>query len=402
MLTATMALRERPMSESREQPSPSSLLRFHRPSIDPADRQAVDRVLRSGWLTTGPQTLAFEREFGAYVGAPHAVGVTSATAAMHLAWAALGLKAGDEVITSPITFPSTASVLCHLGARPVFCDVDPRTLLMDPEDAAARVTPHTAGLAPVHFAGHPCAMDALLRLARRRRLWVVQDAAHAIEARHRGRPLGALGDAACYSFYANKNITTGEGGMLTTPRRRLGERARLLRLHGISRDAWKRYGDEGYRHWDTWEAGYKYNMFDLQAALGRSQLRRIERMWRRRRDIMAAYARAFEGDERFTMLAVEPHVRSAYNLCVLLLNPEVVRWSRDKVLSRVQHAGVGLGVHFRALHLHRYFRDRFGLRRGMFPRAEAASDRLLSIPLYPGLTRAEVARVVRTLRSVVR
>lgn len=378
------------------------MIRFHAPSLDRADRRAVDRVLRSGWLTTGAETFRFEASFAKYVGAPHAVGVTSCTAALHLACVALGIGEGDEVITSPITWPSTANILCHVGAVPVFADVDPGTLLLNPADVEARVTRRTKAILPVHYAGHPCEMDALNRIARRHGLRVIQDSAHSIESRYNGERMGSLGDAACYSFYATKNITTGEGGMLTTSDARLADRIRSLRLHGISRDAWDRYGEKGYRHWECLEAGYKYNMFDLQAALGNTQLPKIEAWWKRRRAIFDRYERELGSEDRFRTLEIRKHVRSAYHLCVLRLNLEAMRMSRDEVLLRVQQAGVGLGVHFRALHLQPFYRKRFGFRPGMLPVAEEASDRILSIPLYPGLKDSEVTRVIRTLKKEVR
>jgi dTDP-4-amino-4,6-dideoxygalactose transaminase len=367
-------------------------LKYHSPWIDEEDCRAVVEALQSGWITTGPKTAEFEKGFAAYVGARHAVGVTSCTAALHLALVARGVGPGDEVITTPITFSATGNVIVHAGARPVFADVEPDTLNVDPDEIGRRITRRTRAIVPVHFAGHPCDMDPILKMARRRRIAVIQDSAHSIESQYKGRRMGGMGTAACYSFYATKNITCGEGGMIATDDERLAERLRVLRLHGISRDAWKRYGESGYKHYDTVAFGYKYNMFDVQAALGLSQLRKVEEWWRRRRDLAARYDRAFEGLGR---LAVRPDVRTAHYIYVLLVE------GRNRALQAIQSRGVGVGVHFRPLHLHAAYRRRFGYRRGSLPRAEWAGGRALSIPLYPKMTDAEQDRVIDAVRAAV-
>jgi dTDP-4-amino-4,6-dideoxygalactose transaminase len=239
-------------------------------------------TLQSRWLTTGSKTQRFEADFARYLGASHALGVTSCTAAMHLGLVALGVGPGDEVITSPITFPATANVIVHVGATPVFVDVEPNTLNMDVQQLEGHITPRTRAIMPVHFAGHPCQMDALMDIARAHRLAVVEDCAHAIESTLHGRHMGTWGDVGAFSFYPTKSMTTGEGGMLVTGSPGLAERIEVLRLHGISRDAWKRYGREGFRHWETLSAGFKYNMYDLQAALGLAQLPKLDGFWTRR------------------------------------------------------------------------------------------------------------------------
>jgi dTDP-4-amino-4,6-dideoxygalactose transaminase len=367
---------------------------FNRPSIGAAEEAAVLEVLRSGWLTTGPRTKALEVRFAEFRGCAHAVGVNSCTAALHLCLLGLDVGPGDEVVTSPITFASTANVIVHCGATPVFCDVADDTLNMDPESLDRVITPRTKAIIAVHFAGHPCDMDEIGAIAGRHGVPVIEDAAHAVEAEYRGRPTGSLGAAAAFSFYATKNITSGEGGMLTTNDENLAVRAGLLALHGISRDAWKRYGEEGYEHWDIVAPGYKYNMFDLQAALVNAQLDRVDAFWERRRALVELYDQAFLGFEDLRPLQRRDYVKAAFHLYVVRVTPSAAR-TRDEFLAAMQAQGVGLGVHFRAVHLHPYYREAFGFRRGMFPVAEAAGDTVVSLPLYPGLREVELERVVR-------
>ena len=367
---------------------------FNRPSIGAAEEKAVLEVLRSGWLTTGPRTKALEKRFAAFRGCTHAVGVNSCTAALHLCLVCLGVGPGDEVVTSPITFASTANVIVHCGATPVFCDVADDTLNMDPKSLARTITPRTKAIIAVHFAGHPCDVDEIGAIAAKHGVPVIEDAAHAVEAEYRGRPTGSLSAAAAFSFYATKNITSGEGGMLTTNDAELAARAGLLALHGISRDAWKRYGDEGYQHWEIVAPGYKYNMYDLQAALVDAQLDQIDAFWERRRALVELYDQAFSGSDALQPLASRDYVKPAYHLYVVRVTP-AAGVTRDEFLNAVQAQGIGLGVHFRAVHLHPYYREAFGFTRGMFPVAEAAGDAVVSLPLYPVLREDELERVVR-------
>lgn len=376
-------------------------LMFHRPSLDHEEEQSVLEALRSGWLTTGPKTKAFEREFADYVGAPYAVGVNSCTAALHIALIAAGVQPGDEVITSPITFASTANVIVHAGAKPVFVDVEPDTLNMDVSQLESAITERTRAIIPVHFAGHPCDMDPILDIANRHSLTVIEDAAHAIESAYKGRKIGSLSPMTAFSFYATKNITTGEGGMITCQDAGLAEQLAVLSLHGISKDAWKRYTAAGYQHWDIIAPGFKYNMFDLQAAIGLCQLRKVERFWQRRKQISQIYDQAFGELEEICILSCKPYARSAYHLYTLQIQPERAGLMRDEMLDALQQRGIGVGVHFRAVHLHPYYREAFGFRRGMFPIAEQASDQILSIPLYPAMTDEDVQRVVSTVKAII-
>jgi dTDP-4-amino-4,6-dideoxygalactose transaminase len=379
--------------------SADGFIPFHRPSLGEAEERAVLEVLRSGWLTTGRRTKDLERRFAALRGCRRAVGTNSCTAALHLALIVLGLGPGDEVVTTPITFASTANVIVHTGARPVFCDVLPGTLNMDPAALERALTPRTRAVIAVHFAGHPCDMDEILRVAGAHGVPVVEDAAHAVEAEYHGRPVGSLGVAAAFSFYATKNVTSGEGGMLTTGDDTLADGAEILALHGISRDAWKRYGDEGYRHWDIVAAGYKYNMYDLQAALVDTQLDRVDGLWLRRRELTERYDEAFAGQSALRPLTRESGVKPSYHLYVVRVSADA-GLTRDAFMDALQARGIGVGVHFRAVHLHPFYREAYGFGPGLAPVAEAAGDAVVSLPLYPSLSDADQERVIAACLAV--
>jgi dTDP-4-amino-4,6-dideoxygalactose transaminase len=383
-------------------PVRKEFLKFHQPSLGTEEETEVIDTLRSGWITTGPKTKRFEKEFAEFVAAPHAVAVNSCTAALHLALVASDIGPGDEVITSPITFASTANVIVHTGATPVFADIEPDTLNMDVESLAAAITPRTKAVIPVHFAGHPCDMDPILELCRKRGVAVIEDAAHAADADYKGRRVGSISEMTCFSFYATKNITTGEGGMLTTADADLAEKVAVLSLHGINRDAWKRYSAEGYRHWDIVAPGYKYNMFDLQAALGLCQLKKADTFWQQRRDQVRYYDQCLKDIPQLTPLAVRDYAKSAYHLYVIQVDTDALGIDRDTFMNALQAENIGIGIHFRAVHLHPYYTSTYGFKPGMFPRSEYASDRVISIPLYPGLSREDQELVVAALKKIVR
>jgi dTDP-4-amino-4,6-dideoxygalactose transaminase len=381
-------------------------LPFALPSIGEDEVAEVNEALLSGWLTTGPRTKEFERRFAEFVGAPHAIAVNSATAGLHLSLAALGVGPGDEVITTPLTFCATANVIVHLGATPVFADVGP-DLNLDPGAVRARITPRTKAIMPVHFAGLPCDLAALRAIAREHDLAIVEDAAHAVGAAHGGAPIGATPagtrDTVVFSFYATKNLTTGEGGMVVCADPELADRIRILSLHGISRDAWKRYTAEGSWYYEVTAPGYKYNMTDIQAALGLNQLRRFPGFQAERRRIVAAYDAAFAalpevvGPPRAEGAGTE----HAWHLYAIRLDLARLAISRADFIEALRARGIGASVHFIPVHLHPYYRDRFGLRRGDYPRAEAAYDGMVSLPLYPRMTDGDVARVVEAVRAIV-
>lgn len=382
-------------------PVRASFLPFHQPLVDADDERAVIETLRSGWLTTGPRTKGFERALASYTGAAHCVAVNSCTAALHLALEAVGVGAGDEVITSPITFASTANVIVHCRARPVFVDVEPDTLNIDAGAIEAAVTPRTKALIPVDFAGQPCDLDAVMAIGARHRLPVIEDAAHAIGAGYKGRRIGGIADMTCFSFYATKNITSGEGGALTTNRQDWADRIEVMALHGMSRDAWKRYGAEGYRHWDIIAAGYKYNMFDLQAALVTSQFGKLETFHARRVALKERLDAGLQGMSGITMPAERDWARHAYHLYPIVVRTETLTADRDTIMNAIQAENVGIGIHFRAVHLHPFYADTFGFRRGMFPNAEYYSDRTISLPLYPRMTDADADDVIAAVKKVL-
>ena len=390
---------------------------FYKPLIAREEIAQLVEAVESGWLTTGPKTLEFEAAIARYVGAPFAVGVNSCTAAMHLALVAMGIGPGDAVITSPITFPATANVIEHCGARPVFIDVEPDTLLLDvaalekflaaPERQGIDAD-RVKAIMPVHFAGQPCDMDMIFALASQYGLAVIEDSAHALGAEFQGGKVGSdygLGFqcpwASCFSFYATKNITAGEGGMLTTNTPKLAEQVAVLRLHGISRDAWKRYQVAGYQHYEVLYPGYKYNMFDLQAALVLPQLSHIDEWQRRRQTYTDLYNQGFANIEGLQPVQVKPDRRSACHLYVVMADRARLGVSRDELLNRIAAAGIGVGVHFRSLTVQKFYREKYGFQEGDFPVAERASEQVLSLPLYPAMHESDVERVIHTVHKVL-
>jgi len=376
---------------------------FHRPYITEDEINEVVDSLRSGWLTMGPKTLRFEEEFSRYIGSPHALSVSSCTAAMHLALVAMGLKPGDEVIVPDITFTATAEVVCYFGARPVIVDVDSATHNMDVAEMEKAITPRTRAIMPVHYGGQPCDMDEIMEIARARGLTVIEDAAHALPATYRGRKVGTIGDITCFSFYVTKTLCTGEGGMVATGNDEWAGRIRTLRLHGISKDAWMRYSKDGAWFYEVVEAGYKYNMTDIQAALGVAQLKKIDAMWERRREIARRYTEAFS---EVPSLLTPPETRrdreSAWHLYVIKLNTEALKIDRSAVMETLKDAGVSTSVHFIPLHRHPFYRDTFGLGAGDFPVSEKIFERIISLPIYPGMSDGETDFVIDTVVSTLK
>ena len=379
----------------------SDMLVFGRPALEETEIQEVVDTLRSGWIGTGPRVARFEEEFRAYVDAQHALALSSCTAALHLSMIAAGVGAGDEVITTPHTFAATANAIVHTGAVPVFVDVERRSQNIDPAAIEAAITPKTKAIVPVHFAGRPCAMDEIMSIARRHELKVIEDAAHAIESVYRGRHIGSIGDAACFSFYVTKNIMTAEGGMVTTADEQWAEKICAYGLHGLSSGAWKRYGDEGFVHYQVLYPGFKYNMTDLQAAIGIHQLSRIESYAEIRRTIWSAYDDAFADLPLERPAPEEPETRHARHLYTVLLDVDRLRVSRDRIAEELKAEGIGTGIHFISLHLHPYYRDRFGYAPDDFPNACTISQRTLSLPLSARLTERDVDDVVTAVRKVL-
>ncbi|MGE4292207.1 MAG: DegT/DnrJ/EryC1/StrS family aminotransferase [Desulfovibrio sp.] len=371
---------------------------FGSPRIEEAEIEEVAGSLRSGWLGTGPKVARFEREFAAYTGAEHAAAFNSCTAALHLSLVALRLQPGDEVITTPLTFCATVNAIIHAGAVPVLADVDPVSMNMDPEAVRARITPRTRAILPVHFAGRPCDMDALMALAHEHDLKVVEDCAHAIESTYKGKHCGTIGDFGCFSFYVTKNVVTGEGGMVLAKRKEDLDRIKILGLHGMSADAWKRFGDEGYKHYQVVEAGFKYNMMDIQAAIGIHQLARVDHYYQRRQEIWAMYDAAFADLPVTPPAPQEPDTLHARHLYTLLVDEQRTGVSRDRFLQRMTAENIGVGVHYLALPEQPYYQDRFGWRPEGTPHGTRIGRQTVSLPLSAKLSDTDVQDVIEAVR----
>ncbi len=379
-----------------------NFLPFYRVALDEDEKAEVMRSLDSGWLTTGPRTKQFEADFAAYSGQAHAIALNSCTAALHVAMVAAGIGEGDEVITPSLTFPSAVNEMVHERITPVLIDIEPDTLNMDVDLVESLITERTKAIIPIHFSGHPVEQDKLRAIADKHNLLVLGDAAHATESRFRGKHVSEWEDATSYSFYATKNLSTGEGGMLTTNSDELADTARLLSLHGMSRDAWKRYTEAGYKHWDIVLPGYKYNMSDLAASLGVHQLKKLSGFTKKRRELTEYYDEAFADlSEYLTPLARRDHVDTAYHLYVLQIKSENLTIDRDGMLDAYQKHKIGIGVHFRALHLYQWYRENMGYTRGMYPKTEYASDRVLSLPLFTTLAQADQDYIIDVTRHLI-
>jgi dTDP-4-amino-4,6-dideoxygalactose transaminase len=372
----------------------SEFLPFALPDIGEAEIAEVVETLRSGWITTGARTRQFEADFAAYTGAKHTLAVNSCTAALHLALDAVGVKRDDEVLVPTVTFAATAEVVRYLDAKPVLVDCRADDLTLDVDRAAAAVTPRTKAIIPVHYSGTPCDMDAIMALAKRHGLAVIEDAAHALPTEYKGRKVGTIGDITCFSFYATKTVTTGEGGMVTTANDAWADRMRVMCLHGISKDAWKRYTASGSWYYEIQAPGYKYNLTDIASAIGIHQLRRCEEMWRRRRELAMYYREAFGQFEELELPAERPGTRHAWHLFPIRLRLEKLTLNRAAFMDGLREAGIGASVHFIPLHLHPYYRDTYGCKPQDCPVAAREYERLVSLPLYSKMTDAEARRVV--------
>lgn len=369
---------------------------FAAPDIQEPEIAEVEACLRSGWLGTGPRVAKFEADFAAYKGlqSTQVAGVNSCTAAMHVSMVAAGLEPGSEVITTPLTFCATVNAILHADLTPVLADVDPRTMNIDPDAIEAAITPRTRAILPVHFAGRPCEMDRIMAIARKHGLMVIEDCAHAIETEYRGQKAGTFGDFGCFSFYVTKNVVTGEGGMVVAKDPALIARAKMLALHGMSQDAWHRFSDKGYRHYQVVECGFKYNMMDLQASIGIHQLARVESAWARRREIWGQYTNALSGLPVGIPAGADADTRHAFHLFTLRITEGQSGIPRDEFLQRMNRLGVGTGVHYMSIPEHPYYRDRFGWRPEEFPNAMAIGRSTVSLPLSPKLSGEDVSRVV--------
>lgn len=378
----------------------SKFLPFSPPFISNEEINEVIGALRSDWITTGPKTKSFEEEFRGLLGSPSALALNSCTGALHTALATLGIGQGDEVITTTMTFTSTVNVIEHVGAKPVLVDVEADTLNIDPQKIAVAITTKTKAIMPVHYAGHPVDLEPIYDLAKRHGISVIEDAAHAFPAEYKGRKIGSGKNPVAFSFYATKNITTAEGGMLTGEEAFI-EKARIISLHGMSHDAWKRYDKGGSWYYEVIYPGFKYNMTDIQAAIGLAQLKKIGYFQKRRREIVKAYNEAFKGQDALELPVERAEVTHAWHLYVLRLNLDVLTIGRDHFIEELRIRNIGTSVHFIPIHLHPYYRDKYGYKPEDFPIAYSNYLRILSLPLYPRMTDEDVADVIEAVLDII-
>ncbi len=381
-------------------PVRKNFLVFGAPLIREEEIQEVVDTLKSGWLGTGPKAHLFEKNFKRYVGSKYAIALSSCTAGLHLALDVIGVRRGDEVITTPMTFAATANVIIHVGAIPVFADVERDTSNIDPAKIEERITASTKAIIPVHMCGRPCKMDQIMKIAKKYGLYVVEDAAHAAEAWYGGQKIGSIGDITSFSFYVTKNIVTGEGGMISTDNGQWAEEIRIKSLHGISKDAWKRYSSYGFQPYETLYPGFKYNMPDVLAAMGIYQLSRVEENLKLREKYWYIYNEAFARMPEIITPIEEKNIKHARHLYTILIRPELLRIDRNEFIEALRREEIGTGIHFTPLHLHKYYREAFGYKRGDFPEAEFIGERTISLPLSPKLSEQDVQDVIKAVRKI--
>jgi dTDP-4-amino-4,6-dideoxygalactose transaminase len=378
-----------------------NFLIFAKPLIEDEEIAEVVATMKSGWLGSGPKVAQFEREFRQYKGWGHPVALHSCTAALHLSMLAANIKRGDEVITTPMTFCASVNAILHAGGTPVLADVELDTMNIDPREIERRITPRTRAIMPVHFAGRPCNMDALTALADKHGLRIIEDCAHAIETEYRGRKAGTIGDFGCFSFYVTKNVVTGEGGLVLARDEADASRIKILGLHGMSKDAWKRFGDDGYKHYQVVECGFKYNMMDMQAAIGIHQLRRVESYWQRRKQIWERYMRELGHLPVGLPLEPEPQTRHGLHLFTLQVERERCGMSRDEFIDALAAHHIGVGVHYLSVPEHPYYQQNLGWRPEDYPNAMRIGRSTVSIPLSVKLTDDDVGDVIAAVQAVL-
>jgi len=373
---------------------------FFKPSISPLTLQRVTEVLKSGWLTTGQKTEEFENQFAKYVGAKYAIMVNSGTAALHLSLASLGITKGDEIITTPYTFAATTEVIENLGARPVLIDVNETDLNIDVKKIPNAITSKTKAILPVHFSGNPCEMNTLLEISQKYQLKIIEDAAHCTPAFYHNRPIGSIGDATCFSFYANKCITTGEGGMLTTNNTNIANLSRSLRLHGLSKDALNRYRSGAKWEYDITHSGFKYNPTDISAVMGIEQLKQADEFLKKRVHIIEVYQSYFKNDPRLKLIWPNPLNQSSWHLFpVRLLNG--LKSVRNQIINRLHQVNISVAVHFKPLHLHSYYINKYQYKPSDFPIATDAFEREISLPVYPQLQEDEIHYIASQFKTIL-
>jgi dTDP-4-amino-4,6-dideoxygalactose transaminase len=379
----------------------NQFLIFGSPKIEEPEIDEVVDSMKSGWIGTGPKVHKFEEMFRKYKGTKYAMALNSCTAALHLSLLAIGIKPGDEVIVPTMTFAATANAVIHAGGTPLLADCEKNSMNIDPKDIKNKITSKTKAIIPVHFAGRPCNMNAIMNIAGDYNLKVIEDCAHAVETEYHGKKIGTFGDLGCFSFYVTKNIITGEGGIVITTKEEYADKIKILGLHGMSKDAWKRFGDSGYKHYQVVYAGFKYNMMDIQAALGIHQLPRVDKYWLRRQEIWKRYNEAFEGLPVFLPAPVEPDMRHAYHLYTLLLDIDNLKITRDQFLDEMTKLNIGVGVHYIALHLHPFYQETYGYKKGDFPNAEWISERTVSLPLSAKLSDEDVRDIIIAVKDII-
>jgi dTDP-4-amino-4,6-dideoxygalactose transaminase len=380
----------------------TEFLPFSTPTLDDEEINEVVDSLRSGWITTGPKVKRFEEAFRAYVGAPFAVPLSSATAGLHLTLLALKIKDGDEIITTPMTFASTVSMILLCGGKPVLVDIEPGTLNIDATKIREKISSRTRAIIPVHFAGQSCDMDPIFALAKEYNLTVIEDAAHAAGTEYKGRRIGSLDSISIFSFHPNKNITTGEGGMVCTSDESLAEEVSLLKFHGMNREAWKRFAPSGTPNYDIVLPGFKYNMMDIQAAIGIHQLPKLDDFINRRKEIAEFYNEAFSDVPELALPALAPYEqRHAWHLYTPLVRTEKLTIDRDRFMTELKSHNIGTGLHYKAIHHHAWYRENMPQPADSLPNADYASDRILSLPLFPKMTMDDALDVVTAVKSVI-
>ena len=372
---------------------------FGSPAIEEEEIAEVVDSLRSGWIGTGPKVGIFEQNFRDYVNAEYAIAVSSCTAALHLSMVVADIGPGDEVITTPMTFCATANAIVNAGAQPVFVDIDLKTMNLDPNLVEQAISNKTKAILPVHFAGRPCEMHALSKIAEAHELYLIEDAAHAIESRSDKGKIGAIADLSCFSFYVTKNVVTAEGGMITTNRKDWADRLKIYALHGMSRDAWKRYSDSGFKHYEVLVPGFKYNMTDIQASIGIHQLNRVEKCLSRRTEIWNRYDDAFRELPVITPAETPTNLVHARHLYTILIDSDFVGCDRDTFQERMQKQNIGTGIHYTSLHLQPYYKDTYNYKVGDFPNTEYISKRTLSLPLGPKMKDKDVSDVINAVKQ---
>ncbi len=375
----------------------NDFLLFHKPFISEEEVDEIVDTVRSGWISMGPKTIRFENNFNDYIGVKKSVAVSSWTAAGHLSLEAFGINEGDEVILPTMTFPATAEIVCYFKAKPVMVDVDEDTLNISIEAIEKAITPKTKAIIPVHYAGQPCDLDEIHAIAKKHNLKVLEDAAHSLPAKYKGKKIGTISDVTCFSFYATKTLSTGEGGMICTNDEEIAERVKIMRLHGINRDAWKRYTESGSWYYEVVAPGYKYNFTDLQASLGLPQLKKVDAMWDSRKRIAVRYTEALRDLDIIQLHTIKPDRDSSWHLFPIRLYLDRLTKNRAQIINELREKNVGVGVHFMPVHQHLYYRETFNLSDADYPVASAAFPRLMSLPIYPGMTDENVDKVIDVL-----